>query len=56
MGGGEKHDGFRFLQKLGLNGREANFNNEPIHFVKPTLTSSLYSLGRKGINSIINWY
>lgn len=42
---GNKHNGL--LHKLGLNGREINFNNEPIRFFKPTV-SNLYSIGRKG--------
>lgn len=44
---GNKQTGL--LHKLGLNGREINFNHEPIRFFKPT-ASNLYSLGRKG-----NW-
>jgi hypothetical protein len=36
------------LHKLGLNGREVNFNNEQIRFFKPT-ANNIYSLGgRKG--------
>lgn len=45
---GNKQSGL--LQKLGLNGRETNFNHEPIRFFKPTV-SNLYSIGRKGKSS-----
>lgn len=45
MSGGKQQSGL--LTRLGINGREINFNNEPIRFFKPTV-SNLYSIGRKG--------
>lgn len=42
---GNKQNGF--LNKLGINGRDVNSNNEPLRFFKPT-ANSLYSIGRKG--------
>jgi len=48
---GRKHN--TLLQKLGLNGgREINFQNEPIRFLRPTV-ANLYSLGRKGLHNFI---
>lgn len=44
---GTKQNGL--LHKLGINGREINFNNEPLRFFKPT-AGNIFSLGRKG-----NW-
>lgn len=43
---GNKQSGL--LTRLGVNGREINFNNEPIRFFKPTVSNNLYSIGRKG--------
>lgn len=42
---GNKQNGL--LHKIGINGREINFNSEPQRFFKPT-AGNIFTLGRKG--------
>lgn len=42
---GNKQNGL--LHKIAINGREINFNNEPLRFFKPT-AGNIFTLGRKG--------